>query len=102
MAVREQLAVEWKTDLDMLIAANEGILQSYHDSNACVRNDDDGEKLRLKERHRPMVTLEFSTPRLHRRCRKGNYDLLVLLGNSRCSSESCDPIKKWRNFEDFV
>lgn len=80
MAVREQIAVEWTTDLEMLIAANEQILKSYHDYNMNARNDDGSERRGAFERT-TMAYGDFGifNAKAPSPLRKGNYDLLVLL-----------------------
>ncbi len=40
MSVREQIAIEWSRDLDLLAKANEEILESYHNYNRLARQNE--------------------------------------------------------------
>ena len=68
MAVREQLAMEWETDLDMLLAANDAILQSYSTRDGAF------ERTTMAYGDFGIFNARAPSP-----LRKGNYDLLVLL-----------------------
>ena len=79
MAVREQLAMEWETDLDMLLAANEGILQSYHDSARSSTTSSDGAATAFERTAMAYGDFGIFNAKAPSPLRKGNYDLLVLL-----------------------
>jgi hypothetical protein len=68
MAVREQLAMEWETDLDMLLAANDAILRSYSTRDGAF------ERTTMAYGDFGIFNARAPSP-----LRKGNYDLLVLL-----------------------
>lgn len=86
LSVREQLAAEFDTDLNVLISANDCILQSYHDTTMDAREneeDDDSQNSR-KNTAFDRTTLAMGDfgllgAKAPSPLRKGNFDLLVLL-----------------------
>lgn len=73
IAVREQIALEFDTDLDVLISANQDILRSYHD-NARNSGDSSFDKTTLAMGDWGVFQARAPSP-----LRKANFDLLVLL-----------------------
>ena len=84
MSVREQLAAEWATDLNVLISANDRILESYHDRAMDARDNEEGDDS-FSERQAfdrtAMALGDFGVfgANAPSPLRKGNFDLLVLL-----------------------
>lgn len=83
MSVREQLAAEWKSDLDVLISANDHILESYHDNVMDARDTND-EPSSTFDRTTNSLTMalgdfEDLDAKKPSPLRKGNFDLLILL-----------------------
>lgn len=74
MSVREQLAAEWTTDLEVLLSANEKILTSYHN-----RARDKNEEKAYDRTAMAMGSFGLLQAKAPSPLRKGNFDLLVLL-----------------------
>ena len=85
LAVREQIAAEWVTDLDVLAEANEGILESYFKLAKEERAKKDDELTHTPEVafERTAVNLLGNTTNFQRGSsspfRKGNFDLMYNL-----------------------
>jgi len=86
--VREQLAAEWDTDLNILISANDRILESYHDNAMDARENEDedssmispySEKGTFDRTAMAMGDFGVFGANAPSPLRKGNFDLLVLL-----------------------
>ena len=99
VSVRDQIAKEWRIDLDTFIKANEMILESYHDKHLTDRTDEECEDFDDPEDC-------FETEQLTAPYSEGNsnvYDrnAMYLLDNTMVSSGASSPNRKG-NFDLMV